>query len=127
MTALKQIWEGAKAATKKLDGLLNVSGEEAMEDLRAVAPAMIALLDLTADFGEAYRVEKLRLNAADFSDQEHLALRLLVAEDGSPTELGTQVAARYQEILVDEYQDTNEVQNAIFRAVSKRGQNIFTG
>ena len=97
-----------------------------MEDLRAVAPAMIALLDLTADFGEAYRVEKLRLNAADFSDQEHLALRLLVAEDGSPTELGTQVAARYQEILVDEYQDTNEVQNAIFRAVSKRGQNIFT-
>ena len=126
VTALKQIWEGAKAATKKLDGLLNVSGEEAMEDLRAVAPAMIALLDLTADFGEAYRVEKLRLNAADFSDQEHLALRLLVAEDGSPTELGTQVAARYQEILVDEYQDTNEVQNAIFRAVSKGGQNIFT-
>ena len=126
VTALKQIWDGAKAAMKKLAGLLDVSGEEAMEDLRAVSPAMVALLDLTADFGEAYRLEKLRLNAADFSDQEHLALRLLVAEDGSPTELGTQVAARYQEILVDEYQDTNEVQNAIFRAVSKGGQNIFT-
>ena len=126
VTTLKQVWDGAKAAMKKLDGILDISGEEAMEDLRAVAPAMVALLDLTADFGEAYRVEKLRLNAADFSDQEHLALRLLVAEDGSPTELGTQVAARYQEILVDEYQDTNEVQNAIFRAVSKHGQNIFT-
>ena len=126
VTALKQIWDGAKAAMKKLDGILDISGEEAMEDLRAVAPAMVALLDLTVDFGEAYRVEKLRLNAADFSDQEHLALRLLVAEDGSPTELGTQVAARYQEILVDEYQDTNEVQNAIFLAVSKHGQNIFT-
>lgn len=97
-----------------------------MEDLRLMAPAMEALLDLTADFGRAYRAEKLRLNGADFSDQEHLALALLVREDGAPTELGEQIAARYQEVLVDEYQDTNEVQNAIFRAVSKHGQNIFT-
>ena len=126
VTALKQVWDGAKAAESKLGGLLDVSGEEAMEDLRAVAPAMAALLELTTEFGEAYRLEKLRLNAADFSDQEHLALRLLVGDDGKPTELGGQVAARYQEILVDEYQDTNEVQNAIFQAVSKNGRNIFT-
>ena len=124
--SLKQLWDSCKADKKKLDSLLEVSGEEAMEDLRAVAPAMEALVDLTADFAERYRVEKLRLNSLDFSDQEHLALRLLVGEDGAPTELGEQVSARYQEILVDEYQDTNEVQNAIFRAVSKGGQNIFT-
>ena len=124
--SLKQLWDSCKADKKKLDSLLEVSGEEAMEDLRAVAPAMEALVDLTADFAERYRVEKLRLNSLDFSDQEHLALRLLVKEDGAPTELGEQVSARYQEILVDEYQDTNEVQNAIFRAVSKGGQNIFT-
>ena len=97
-----------------------------MEDLTAVAPAMVALLELTEDFAERYRQEKLRLNAADFSDQEHLALGLLVGSGGAPTELGEQVAARYREILVDEYQDTNEIQNAIFRAVSKNGQNIFT-
>ena len=126
VTAMKQVWDGAKAARGKLSALLDVSGEEAMEDLRAVAPAMTALLELTANFSESYRVEKLRLNGADFSDQEHLALRLLVAADGTPTELGTQVAARYQEILVDEYQDTNEVQNAIFRAVSREGRNLFT-
>ncbi|WP_295579141.1 UvrD-helicase domain-containing protein [uncultured Oscillibacter sp.] len=126
LSALKQVWESCKAEKKGLDALLDVSGGEAMEDLRAVAPAMEALLALTADFGEAYRVEKLRLGSMDFSDQEHLALRLLVAEDGAPTELGEQVAARYQEILVDEYQDTNEVQNAIFRAVSKGGNNLFT-
>ena len=126
VAAMKQIWESCKADRKKLSALLDVSGEEAMEDLRAVAPAMLALLKLTGDFGAAYRTEKLRMNAADFSDQEHLALRLLVREDGTPTELGEQVSSRYQEILVDEYQDTNEVQNAIFRAVSKSGQNIFT-
>jgi len=126
VVSLKQTWDGCKAALKPLSAWLDVSGEEAMEDLRAVAPAMLALLDLTADFSAAYRAEKLRLNAADFSDQEHLALTLLVKPDGSPTELGEQVSARYAEILVDEYQDTNEVQNAIFRAVSKEGKNLFT-
>lgn len=126
VASLKKIWDVCKDDMKKLDSLLDVSGEEAMEDLRAMAPAMEALLGLTADFGAAYRAEKLRLNAADFSDQEHLALLLLVREDGAPTELGEQVAARYVEVLVDEYQDTNEVQNAIFRAVSRHGQNIFT-
>lgn len=124
--ALKQMWERCKKETGKLEALLSVTGEEAMEDLQAVAPAMVALLRLTEDFAERYRQEKLRLNAADFSDQEHLALGLLVGSDGTPTELGEQVAARYREILVDEYQDTNEIQNAIFQAVSRNGQNIFT-
>ncbi|MFR3921679.1 MAG: UvrD-helicase domain-containing protein [Dysosmobacter welbionis] len=126
IAALKQVWERCKVEEKKLAGLLSVSEEEAMEDLTAVAPAMVALLELTEDFAERYRQEKLRLNAADFSDQEHLTLGLLVGSGGAPTELGEQVAARYREILVDEYQDTNEIQNAIFRAVSKNGQNIFT-
>ena len=124
--ALKQLWEGAKAALKPLRSWLDVSGEEAMEDLAAVAPAMLALLDLTGAFSAAFRAEKLRLNAADFSDQEHLALALLAGPGGTPTPLGEQVAARYAEILVDEYQDTNEIQNAIFRAVSRGGKNLFT-
>lgn len=122
----KKIWDGCREAVKKIGALLCVSGEEAMEDLAAAAPAMCALLRLTQDFGEAYRREKLRINAADFSDQEHFALQILVDEDGNPTELGQQVAARYREILVDEYQDTNEVQNAIFKAVSKDSKNLFT-
>ena len=126
VAALKQIWETCKEGWKKLGEPLAVSGEEAMEDLRAVAPAMAALLDLTERFSQRYQQEKLRMNAADFSDQEHLALGLLVGPDGEPTELGRQVAGRYAEILVDEYQDTNEVQNAIFQAVSREGKNLFT-
>ena len=125
VAALKQIWESSKEGYKKLEQLLAVSSNEAVEDLAAVAPAMLALLDLTEAFSEAYRTEKLRMNAADFSDQEHLALQLLVRADGTATELGEQIAARYTEVLVDEYQDTNEVQNAIFRAVSKQGNNVF--
>lgn len=122
---LKTIYQGAKDALGKINDWLSVSGQEAMEDLRAMAPAMTALLDLTAAFSDAFRAEKLRINAVDFSDQEHLALFLLVKPDGTPTELGLQTAANYTEILVDEYQDTNEVQNAIFQAVSKEGKNLF--
>ena len=46
--------------------------------------------------------------------------------DGAPTPLGRQLSGRYREIMVDEYQDTNEVQNCIFRAISRDGQNLFT-
>lgn len=123
---LKSLWDGCKADVKKLRAELNISGQEAMEDLAAVAPAMAALLELTGAFSRRYRQEKLRLNQADFSDQEHLALELLTGEDGTPTELGEQISARYMEILVDEYQDTNEVQNHIFQAVSHGGRNLFT-
>ena len=59
---LKKLWEGAKESVKKLESFLSVSGEEAMEDLGTMAPAMTALLKLTADFAETYRVEKLRKN-----------------------------------------------------------------
>lgn len=123
---VRNLWAACKNEVKKICGLMNLSSEEAMEDLKAAAPAMTALLRLTAAFGEDYRREKLRQNAADFSDQEHLALKILVNEDGSPTELGGQISARYREIMVDEYQDTNEVQNSIFRAVSRSGENLFT-
>ena len=122
----QKLWSGCKDAVKAMGGMLNVSAAEAVEDLEALAPAMLALLRLTGEFADDYRREKLRINAVDFSDQEHLALTLLVNDNGAPTGLGTQVAARYAEILVDEYQDTNEVQNAIFRAVSRDGKNLFT-
>ncbi len=122
----QKLWGGCKEAVKAMAGVLNVSAAEAVEDLAAVAPAMLALIRLTGEFANDYRREKLRINAMDFSDQEHLALTLLVDDHGTPTELGAQVAARYTEILVDEYQDTNEVQNAIFRAVSRDAKNLFT-
>lgn len=122
----KTLWDTCKKEMAKAVKVLRVSDKEAMEDLRAVAPAMLALLSLTSSFSKAYQQEKLRINATDFSDQEHLALKLLVKPEGGPTELGEQVAGRYREIMVDEYQDTNEVQNCIFAAVSKSGENLFT-
>ena len=121
---MKRLWDNGKASMGKLGALFTASAAEAADDLRAMASAMAALLRLTAEFARAYQAEKRRRNAADFSDQEHLAIRLLVAEDGTPTELARTVAERYREIMVDEYQDANEVQNCIFEAISR--DNLFT-
>ena len=123
---MKGLWDNCKETVKGFAELFSASSDEAVEDLRTMAPAMLALIDLTADFSRRYNEEKRRRNAADFSDQEHEAIRLLIGEDGAPTELARIVSARYREIMVDEYQDTNEVQNRIFDAISCKGENLFT-
>ena len=122
---MKSLWDNCKETVKGFAEIFSASSDEAVEDLRTMASAMLALIDLTADFSRRYNEEKRRRNSADFSDQEHEAIRLLIGEDGAPTELARIVSARYREIMVDEYQDTNEVQNCIFRAVSRQGENIF--
>ena len=123
---MKDLWDRCKAETAAACAVLDVTAAEAAEDMRLSAPAMEALLDLCADFSRAYQEEKLRRNATDFSDQEHYAVRLLLGEDGRPTELAELVSGRYREVMVDEYQDTNQVQNCIFSAVSCGGRNLFT-
>ncbi|RAZ93513.1 hypothetical protein DK853_39885, partial [Klebsiella oxytoca] len=70
--------------------------------------------------------EKLRRNVTDFSDQEHYAVRLLPGEDGRPTPLAAVMSERYLEVMVDEYQDTNQVQNCIFDALARGGRSLFT-
>ncbi len=123
--AVRTVMEKCKTELKKLTAPYDTTEAEHLGDLRAIAPAMRGLLRLTASFGQRYQVEKVRRNALDFSDQEHYALTLLAHEDGLPTELGEQVSHRYREVMVDEYQDTNEVQNCIFRAASDDGRRLF--
>ncbi len=123
---LKQVWKNCKDIYGDMLKICGPDGTGAMEDLKAVAPAMDVLLELVGLFAADYQAEKSRMDAADFSDQEHFALKILIRDDGNITALGEQISARYIEILVDEYQDTNEIQNAIFYAVSKKGKNLFT-
>ena len=113
-----------KAQMKKLGERFDVTGAQAVEDLRAVGPAMTALLDVTAEFDTAFTKLKQRRHLIDFADGEHLAVRLLTSPDGSPSDLAQDVGKQFREIMVDEYQDTNAVQNAIFGALSQ-GDNLF--
>ena len=114
-----------KEVAGPLSAPYRVTSAEHLADLRTMAPAVEALIALTEDFTAAYQAEKVRRNCMDFSDQEHDAIAVLLDENGQPTELAAQVAARYQEVMVDEYQDSNAVQDLIFRAVSDGGRRLF--
>ena len=77
------------------------------------------------DLINAYSEEKNKRGVLDFNDLEHLALKLLTDPvTGQPTVQAVQLSQRFEEILVDEYQDANRVQDRIFTAVSREGRNI---
>ena len=122
---LKAVRETCKAASKKLVNLLNAPEEKLTADMKRTAPAMRVLLELTLSFDKQYAAEKRRRAEVDFADLEHMAAQLLTDENGKPTTLARELSGRYTEIMVDEYQDVNRVQDAIFAAVSKNGANLF--
>ena len=121
----KAVRELCKKNCAKYEKLLSASSEKLLVDMRRTAPAMRALIELTLRFDRAYAAEKRRRAEVDFADLEHLTAQLLTNEDGSPTELARETSQRFCEIMVDEYQDVNRVQDDIFRALSKNGENLF--
>lgn len=97
-------------------------------DMDAVYPTIRGLFQLCMDFDRAYAAEKKRRNLLDFSDLEHLALALLTErETGAPTTLAREVSARYREVMVDEYQDANEIQERLFQALSCENSLFMVG
>lgn len=108
-----------------LGKLLCASREACRQELASAGPLLESLGELTLAFSRIYTERKREKNFLDYSDLEHCAIRLFCGEDGLPTSAAHEVAARFDEIMIDEYQDINEVQDSIFRAVSKDGKNLF--
>ena len=120
----KALRDRCKKQMTELAGRFDTPAAQIMEDLQAVGPAMTALLEVTVEFEQRFTALKRRARLADFSDLEHLTVRLLIDEEGQPTQLARDWGKQYTEIMVDEYQDTNAVQNAIVEALSN-GRNLF--
>ncbi|ABX43776.1 helicase-exonuclease AddAB subunit AddA [Lachnoclostridium phytofermentans] len=105
--------------------------EDMLTDMRKVRRPMLVLLSLTHDFLERLDASKEENNLVDFSDIEHFALNILVTkEDGNlvPTKVATEMSEQFVEIMIDEYQDSNYVQEYILSSISKvtRGcPNVF--
>lgn len=93
--------------------------ESLLEDLRASGAEAAELCRLTTDFIEAFDAAKRKKTALDFGDLEHFALAVLNQE-----ETLSAIKKRYKEIMVDEYQDTNGVQEAVLRKITD-GRNLF--
>lgn len=71
--------------------------------------------------------EKLRRGICDFEDIRRYTLTLLVNPDGSPTDIALSWGARFDEIFIDEYQDVDEIQDMIFRAISGNATRFMVG
>ena len=112
----------------KVDKIFVSSSEEALEDILDMYKILIKLKDLIFEFEDRFVAKKKEKNILDFSDIEHLALQILVEEKDDGTHQRSEVAKKYQqrfeEIAIDEYQDSNLVQEYILTTIS-RGNNIF--
>ena len=119
-----------KDLLKKVPNIMCVSSGEHSEDVRLMRGPVTKLIELVKQFAREYSAEKDKMNSADFSDILHRALNLLAVSDGSggyiKTDLARELSSHYVEILVDEYQDINEAQDMIFRAISADENNLFT-
>lgn len=95
--------------------------EQLAEDMAAMAPLLQELVDLCAEYGERYARKKAERGLVDFNDLEHLAVRLLVEETDEgfrPTQTAGILRERFDEIMIDECQDSNEIQDLLLWSIS---------
>ena len=85
--------------------------------MQQLAPRVAYLAQIVQDVIQSFGVQKRSRNILDFSDYEHFALRILTNEDGSPSRIAETYREHFKEILVDEYQDTNRVQEKILSCI----------
>lgn len=90
-------------------------------DRAAAAPLVRALARAERDFNARFLEAKLEDKTLEFSDVEQLALRLLQNPDGTPTRLAGQVSEGFAAVMVDEYQDTNALQDALYACLAAEG------
>ncbi len=107
------------------------SEEEILEVVRYIREPIEMLIELTVQFIEQFSTAKREKNILDFTDMEHFALQILMTKDGEEihmSQAARELSAKYDEVLVDEYQDSNFVQELLTTAVSgwiNEKKNIF--
>lgn len=103
--------------------------EELQESLHRQQSMIRVLVRLVRSFGDAYAQKKRKKNIVDFSDIEHFALEILVdRRTREPTEVAKEFRHFFEEVMIDEYQDSNYLQEAILTAVSREAEgqpNLF--
>ena len=116
-----------KAVNSSLEKIMVYSSKDANETINDMYPILKSLKDIILEFEEKFKENKLKKNRIDFHDIEHYALEILIKEeDGKyvPSNIAKEIQERFEEIAIDEYQDSNLVQEYILNSVS-RGNNIF--
>lgn len=126
--------EAKKALTGLRQQLFGRPASAFAEELRQAAPLMKELAELVIRFGQRYSAEKAARGWLDFSDLEHYCLRILLHPGSTPlnilpSDAALEYQAQFEEVLLDEYQDTNSVQETIIELISRgdRGNRFMVG
>lgn len=110
---------------KELGALLDAAAPERLMRIFLCKDRIMVLKQLVRQTERLYLKKKRECSGLDFGDLEHEMLRLLSDAKGRPTAAAMSLRNRFDEILVDEYQDTNDIQDTIFTMLSKDNRNIF--
>ncbi|WP_160676635.1 helicase-exonuclease AddAB subunit AddA [Clostridium sp. C8-1-8] len=124
--------EVKKKVNKMRDDIFAIPPEEAIKDFDTLHFLISELVSLVLEFDERYKGKKRDRGILDFNDLEHLCLKVLTEEneDGTivPSAVAKEFKAKFSEVLVDEYQDTNNIQETIIDMVSRKNDddpNVF--
>ena len=113
------------------NGLFHIDESVLQQQFKDQYPLIHNLVELTIAFHKAYDEAKKEQGIMDFSDLEHLCLALLVEpsteDDPKPSEVALELQDTFKEIMVDEYQDTNGVQETIINLISKKDNRFYVG
>lgn len=127
----RKTYEEARKASRKvaqdLAQLLLEIETTLIDELSLCAELMSATRSLIVSLDEIYTKLKREKGIVDFTDTEQYAYNLLIDEDGNPTALCKEIALSTEEVLVDEYQDTNPLQDAIFAAIATKNNRFMVG
>ena len=123
--AVKAIRDEVKKKLKAIkEDIFTLSPEEMVESLKEMYPVMKALSQIVIDFDKLYTEKKRERGILDFNDLEHLCLQILTElnEEGEivPSPVALAFREKFEEVLVDEYQDSNNVQETIINMVSRK-------
>ena len=114
---------------KHLNSILYTTKAEYLDDMIYLRKIMTAFKNCVIHYGELLTKYQKEKNQYYFSDILHMAIDLLLVADENGelqrTPLALEISTQYEEILIDEFQDTNEAQNALFKAISNNLNNLF--
>ena len=123
---VKAVREACKKGLEQRTRWFANDSAQVLADLRASAGAARGIISLVRQFEADFSRLKRARRILDFSDLEHSTLDLLLGKSRTGlTAAARELGGRYREVMVDEYQDSNAVQDAIFTALTQQKQNCF--
>lgn len=118
-----------KTITKMREKYFFLNTTDTIAQMKRLLPVAVSLVELTDEFSDALAAKKREKNIVDFGDLEHFALQIFRDKDTqNPTDTAKEFQRAYAEIMIDEYQDSNHVQEEILTAISRESageNNLF--